>query len=357
MNTKAFEQWLQQQAQTIVRYRQIEKGNILAEYNALKKVVESTDFQTKRKELTTTHYADTQEGKTMAAYKSLKWNTSVMLYNLLKKEAYKEKAEVAEYLALSEKIQTPEFQQANAFWKNPKRWFTTPESQQEKRYNELVKHADIVFFFQHTEQEIADLESYSTVWTEECETAKLSAVWQTGFLYPNKDFKADHSHVSELQAYTKGRNTLVTNRMWTIFTKKEKTTFPAWHPTKGMIMHDFAYTSDVWHTTEAIAPKSGVIQAKVRTIGKAKHVFCLTTINAKKSLHLLPANHLVKEAIYTLVWNEQEVVNYVNNVEVSRTQNPLADKALHLLVRSYLPQEQKGGTGQMDIDWIRIYTK
>ena len=221
----------------------------------------------------------------------------------------------------------------------------------------MVKHADIVFFFQHTEQEIADLESYSTVWTEECETAKLSAVWQTGFLYPNKDFKADHSHVSELQAYTKGRNTLVTNRMWTIFTKKEKITFPAWHPTKGMIMHDFAYTSDVWHTTEAIAPKSGVIQAKVRTIGKAKHVFCLTTINAKKSLHLLPANHLVKEAIYTLVWNEQEVVNYVNNVEVSRTQNPLADKALHLLVRSYLPQEQKGGTGQMDIDWIRIYTK
>jgi hypothetical protein len=227
----------------------------------------------------------------------------------------------------------------------------------EETYNELVKHADIVFFFQHTEQEIADLESYSTVWTEECETAKLSAVWQTGFLYPNKDFKADHSHVSELQAYTKGRNTLVTNRMWTIFTKKEKTTFPAWHPTKGMIMHDFAYTSDVWHTTEAVAPKSGVIQAKVRTIGKAKHVFCLTTINAKKSLHLLPANHLVKEAIYTLVWNEQEVVNYVNNVEVSRTQNPLADKALHLLVRSYLPQEQKGGTGQMDIDWIRIYTK
>jgi hypothetical protein len=209
MNTKAFEQWLQQQAQTIVRYRQIEKGNILAEYNALKKVVESTEFQTKKKELTTTHYADTQEGKTMAAYKSLKWNTSVMLYNLLKKEAYKEKAEVAEYLALSEKIQTPEFQQANAFWKNPKRWFTTPESQEEKRYQELMKHADIVFFFAHTKEEVAELESFNMVWAEEFETAHLADVWQTGFLYPSKALKANHSHVNEGQAYTQGKNTQV----------------------------------------------------------------------------------------------------------------------------------------------------
>ena len=355
MNTKAFEQWLQQQAQTIVRYRQIEKGNILAEYNALKKVVESTEFQTKRKELTTTHYADTQEGKTMAAYKSLKWNTSVMLYNLLKKEAYKEKAEVAEYLALSEKIQTPEFQQANAFWKNPKRWFTTPESQEEKRYQELMKHADIVFFFAHTKEEVAELESYNMVWAEEFETAHLADVWQTGFLYPSKALKANHSHVNEGQAYTQGKNTQVANRVLTIQTKKEKIIAPAWHPTKGMVMHPFAYTSDVWHTAQAIAPKAGVLQAKVRCAGKAKHVLCLTSAQAQKALTIIPANKQEKEAIYTLVWNEKEVINYVNDVEVARGKNTLAGQNLHVLLRSYLPEGQKG-TGKMEIDWIRVYT-
>ena len=356
LTTKQFEQWLQQQAQIAIRYRQIEKSDLLAEYNTLKEVVESADFQSKRTKLLTTRYADTQEGSTMALYKQLSWNTSVILYNWLKKEAWKEKPEVVQYLELSAQIQTPEFQQANAFWKNPKRWFTTPESQQEKRYNELVKHADIVFFFQHTEKEIAELESYKTVWAEECETAKLSATWETGFLYPSKEFKANHSHVSEQQAYTQGRNTQVANRVWSIVTRKEKTTAPAWHPTKGMIMHNFAYTSDVWHTSEAIAPKSGVLQAKVRLTGNAKHVFCLTMANAKKSLHLLPADKVVKEAIYTLVWNEKEVVNYVNNMEVSRTQNPLSGEALHLLVRSYLPENQKAGTGQLDIDWVRIYS-
>lgn len=355
LSTKQFEQWLQEQAEIAVRYRKIEKSDLLAEYNTLKEVVESAEFQAKKTRLTTTRYADTQEGGTMALYNSLKWNTSVIVYNLLKKEAYKEKAEVAQYLALAEQIQTPAFQEANAFWKNPKRWLTTPESQQEKRYNELVKHADILFFFQHTAQEIAELEAYKMVWAAEFET-QMSGAWQTGFLYPSKEFKADHSHVGEGQAYVQGRNTQVANRMLTISTKKEKTTAAAWHPTKGMIMHEFAYTSDVWHTAEAVAPKSGVLQAKVRLAGKAKHILCLTKANAKKALHLLPADKQVKDAIYTLVWNEKEAVNYVNNVEVSRSQNPLAGEALHLLMRSYLPENVKA-TGKMDIDWVRIYTK
>ena len=355
LSTKQFEQWLQDQAEIAVRYRKIEKSALLAEYNTLKEVVESAEFQAKKTRLTTTRYADTQEGGTMALYNSLKWNMAVILYNLLKKEAWKEKPEVVQYLELAAQIQTPAFQEANAFWKNPKRWLTTPESQQEKRYKELVKHADIVFFFQHTEQEIAELESYKMVWAAEFET-QMSSVWQTGFLYPSKDFKADHSHVGELQAYVQGRNTQVANRVLTISTKKEKTTAAAWHPTKGMIMHEFAYTSDVWHTTAAVAPKSGVLQAKVRLAGKAKHILCLTKANAKKALHLLPADKQVKDAIYTLVWNEKEMINYVNNVEVARSQNPLAGEALHLLLRSYLPENVKG-TGKMDIDWVRIYAK
>ena len=357
LTTKLFEQWLQEQSQIAIRYRKVEKSDILAEYNQLKQLVESADFQSKKTQLTTTRYADTQEGSTMALYKQLNWTAAVILYKMLKKEAWKEKAEVAQYLELAEQINNPEFQKNNAFWKNPKRWLTTEESQQEKRYNELKKHEDVVFFFQHTAEEVANLESYKNVWAEEFETTQLSSAWKTGFLYPSKELKADHSHVSEQQAYTQGRNTKVANRVWSILTKKEKVASAAWHPTKGMIMHDFAYTSDVWHTAQAVAPATGVLQAKVRVTGKAKHVIYLTTTNAKKALQLLPQDKLVKEAIYTLVWNEKEMINYVNNVEVSRTANPLAGEALHILVRSYLSENQKAGTGQMDIDWIRIYTR
>lgn len=359
LTTKQFEQWLQQQAQIAIRYRQVQKSNILAEYYTLKEVVESAEFQAKKQELTTTRYADTQEGSTMALYRQLNWNTSVILYKLLKKEAYKEKAEVAQYLELSAQIQTPEFQQANAFWKNPKRWFTTPESQQEKRYNELVKHVDIVFFFQHTEKEIAELESYKTVWAEECETAKLSATWETGFLYPSKEFKANHSHVSEQQAYTQGRNTQVANRVWSIITKKEKTTAPAWHPTKGMIMHNFAYTSDVWHSNiPAITSKKGVLQIKMACVGKVRHAICLVSPKSQNVLSILPSNLMQKNyVVYTLVWNEKETIWYQNNQELKREIKSLPATPLHLLLRSYLPIDQVGSTGLLNIDWIRVYTK
>ena len=355
MKTKAFEQWLKEQAQMVVRYRQIEKSDVLAEYNSLKKVVDSAEFQAKKKELTTTRYADTQEGKTMTDYKYLRKKSSVFFYRLLKKAAWKEKPEVAQYLALEEQIQTPEFKQANAFWKNPKRWFTTPESQQEMRFNTLAKHADIVFYLQQDAKKITELESYKMIWADEFDGARMADAWQTGFLYPTTDFKADHSHVSEQQAYVKGQNTKVNGSALHIVTKKQNTTAPAWHPTKGMVTHAFAYTSDVWHTIKAVAPKVGVLQAKVRCTGKAKQVLCLTAATAKKSLAILPDNRVEKEAIYTLVWNEKEVVNYVNDVEVARGKNPLAGENLHLLVRSYLPENTKA-TGKMDIDWIRIYT-
>lgn len=357
LKTKAYEQWLQEQAQTIIRYRQVEKSAILVEHNTLKQVVESSEFQSKRKQLTTTHYADTPEGKTMAAYKKSKRNTWVILYNIFKIEKWAEKSAVIEYLALSEQIHTPSFQQAHAFWKNPKRWFTTPEYQQELRYKVLSKHPDIVFFAQHNELEIAALESYRMVWADEFETAQVSSHWETGFLYPATALKANHSHVAELQAYTQGRNTQVGNRTMSITTKKEKTMAPAWHPSKGMLLHPFTYTSDVWHTLEALAPTTGVLQAKVRCSGKVKHIICLTTANAKHALHILPADKtLQQEAIYTLVWNDKEVVNYINDVEVARSKNPLAGQALHLLIRSYLPTKQKAGKGQLNIDWIRIYT-
>ena len=212
-------------------------------------------------------------------------------------------------------------------------------------------------YLTHTAEQIQELESYKTVWAEEFEKGKLSDSWQTGFLYASPTLKKDHSHVSEQQAYTQGKNTQVANNTLHILTKKEKVTAAAWHPTKGMIMHNFAYTSDVWHTAEAVAPTAGVLQAKVRYTGKAKHVLCLTNSNAQKALPILPANKIEKNAIYTIVWNEKEVINYVNNVEVARTKNPLSGEVLHLLVRSYLPENQKAGAGQLDIDWVRIYAK
>lgn len=358
ISTKDFEQWLHEQATIVVRFRQIEKSDLLAEYIALKQTVESTEFQSKKIHLSTTRYVDTSEGKTMARYRQIKNSMPVILYRLLKKEAWKEKTEVVEYLQLTEQIQTKEFQESNTFWKNPKRWFTTSESEQEKKLNALAKHTDIVFYHNHKEAEIAELESYNLVWSEECDGSQLGESWQTGFLYSSSILQANHSHVNEQQANTRGKNTSLNASTLYIETKKEKTNAPAWHPAKGMLMHDFDYTSDVWHTEQAIAPATGVLQAKVSYKGKANHILCLTQPNAQKNIHLLNNEQKVKGyIIYTLHWNEKEAVLYNNNKEVKRIANPFAGQAMHLLMRTCLPQNAKAGKACMAIDWIRIYTK
>ena len=296
LTTKAFELWLQEQAQLIKRYREVEKSSVLAEYNQLKLTVDSSEFQA---------------------------NKGAFRRTLLGKL----------------------------------RWLSTPQHQQEKQLKALAKNADIILYLTHTNEQIQELESYKMVWAEEFETGRLSDTWQTGFLYASPALKKDHSHVSEQQAYTQGKNTQVVNRSLNILTKKEKVTAAAWHPTKGMIPCTFAYTSDIWHTSKAVAPAAGILQAKVRCSGKAKHVLCLTNSHAQKALPILPANKTEKNAIYTIVWNDKEVINYVNNVEVARSKNPLSGEALHVLVRSYLPENQKASASQLAIDWIRIYTK
>jgi hypothetical protein len=221
----------------------------------------------------------------------------------------------------------------------------------------LAKHADIVFYLQQDEKKIAELESYKMVWADEFDGANMADTWQTGFLYPTAEFKADHSHVSEQQAYVKGANTQVAASVMTVETKKEKVNAAAWHTEKGMLMQDFAYTSDVWHTKEALPKKVSVLQAKVACSGKAKHALGLAGMKMAKVLPILHTVGVKGYVIYTLVWNDKEVITYVNNQEVARVKNTWSAEDMYIYLRSYLPEKEKAATGTLSVDWIRVYAK
>jgi hypothetical protein len=212
-----------------------------------------------------------------------------------------------------------------------------------------------VFYQQHTETEIAELESYKLVWNEEFD-GSMAAQWATGWVYP-AGLKADHSHVSEQQAYTKGANTQVAASVMTIETKKERVNAPAWHPTKGMIMQDFAYTSDVWHSKVALPQHMAVLQAKVACSGHAKHALGLATMKMESVLPVLHETSVKGYAIYTMVWSDKEIVTYVNDQELVRVKNTWSAEDMYLYMRSYLPEKDKASKGALNVDWVRIYTK
>lgn len=188
----------------VVRYREVEGSPELKEYLALDKLIMSDEFVLKRYNLKHKDYKMTDTYVIASRYKELlndeelqaflELEVSTRLKNFLKFKAsedyakLKNKNEVAksldlqrmynfehsdeyklyleyrdsevpkEYKALVKKMETPEWKKEYAFWSNPNRWKTTDEYQQEIRYKQLAKRADIVFYLKQDPAEIARLE-------------------------------------------------------------------------------------------------------------------------------------------------------------------------------------------------------
>lgn len=186
------------------RYREVENSPELKEYLTLDKIVESEEFVQKKYNWMNKDYRMTPVHDTAARYKELLHNadlqafleieSSKRLQDFLKFKASKDYAKLQdekaveesaelqrmydferskdyktylayseselpkEYKALVAKMETPEFKKDYAFWSNPNRWKTTDEYQQEVRYKQLSKRADILFYLKQDPAEIARIE-------------------------------------------------------------------------------------------------------------------------------------------------------------------------------------------------------
>ena len=310
LSTSKFEQRMEQIKTDIQRYRSIEQSEELKEFQALREVVETKEFQDNKNYLLHRKYRDTDEYKKMSRYRRLKLSPLVLRYRWIRtypnfkeylafaqSERYaelKDKAAVAasselrtykwidrsltlkdychceksaatkEFLSLREIVHTEDFIKNNAFWADSKRWYTTEESKQDARYQALKKSDDIRFYLSQDANQIALWESYKTLFDDECEQ---TTAWKAGFYYDNKNLKTDHSYCNEQQANNHGKNVSVAGSILSVETKNEAVSASAWHPTKGFITKDFAWTGDTIQTAEVFQSKTGVFLAKVRVSG------------------------------------------------------------------------------------------
>lgn len=188
----------------VERYREVENSPELKEYLTLDKIVESDEFVQKKYNWMNKDYRMTPTHDTAARYKELLNNRDLQSYleiegskrlnDFLAFKASKDYAKLQdadavdksvelqrmydfersedyklyqlfsdsglpdEYKALVAKMETPEFKKEYAFWSNPNRWKTTDEYQQEVRYKQLSKRADILFYLKQDPAEIARIE-------------------------------------------------------------------------------------------------------------------------------------------------------------------------------------------------------
>lgn len=419
-STDAFEKTIHDMQERVKRWRAIEKSPELAEYNELKKIVESSDFQEKKNTLKNRKYKDTDEGRKMATLDRLsstlrmkgykyaqdnetfqaflkfrdsdafqnKEDNSVTAserrkYNMIYRSAFYKNyqkvlnsPELQQLMELEKETSTEDFKQRNALWADEKRWEHSEEYKTEKRYLELANSEDIKFYFTSRKEKIDWAELFRPSFDDDMTSSKN---WKPGYGYANPAMKDGHSRTSELQAYNGGKNTFFAEGRMDMETRKETKKAVAWDEKKGFTEHVFEYTSDVMNTKEAFAQESGLFMAKVRTQGIGHHFFGLSTgkqgnpmvalCHYNGSTHQMgyvdgPKTRMVDLTgvlrsmyhVYTFRWTKNELIWYVNDMEVLRLPNRLPKEAMFYFAQSWLPDNEKGGEGKLKVQWARAYS-
>ena len=418
-STDAFEKTIHDMQERVKRWRAIEKSPELAEYNELKKIVESSDFQEKKNALKNRKYKDTDEGRKMATLDRLsstmrmkgykyaqdsetfqaflkfrdsdafqnKEDNSVTaserrMYNMIYRSAFYKNyqkvlnsPELKQLMELEKETSTEDFKQRNALWADEKRWQHSEEYKTEKRYLELANSEDIKFFFTSREEKIDWAELFRPSFDDDMTSSKN---WKPGYGYANPAMKDGHSRTSELQAYNGGKNTFFAEGRMDLETRQETKKAVAWDEKKGFTEHVFEFTSDVMNTKEAFAQESGMFMAKVRTQGIGHHFFGLSTgkqgspmvalYHYNGSTHQMgyvdgPKTQMVDLTgvlrsmyhVYTFRWTKNELIWFVNDMEVLRLPNRLPKEAMFMIAQSFLPVTEKGGEGKLKARWARVY--
>ena len=198
LSTETYEKTVSDMQARVKRWRQIEKSPELAEYLALKKFVESSDFQEKKNELINRKYKDTQEGRKMMEYEELYNSSSIRRYRRALKDeefqaflAFRESEDFSKIKSFKEVLTDPtirkynmlyyssyyknylkvlnsselrrleelenevhkeDFQKRHAIWADTKRWQHSEENKSYQRYQELANSDDIKFFFKQRDR-------------------------------------------------------------------------------------------------------------------------------------------------------------------------------------------------------------
>jgi hypothetical protein len=406
------------------RYEDVSKSLELEEYNKLYHIVKAASFVEKKKTLQNRKYKDTEEFKTIKRHNKLHHSPKIKQYlevlksselklflefkttpdyeklgnkkeisespilqkhKLFEKSAnykvycrFHESYIIKEYYELQLKIEDKDFKLSNAFWSNANRWQTTPEYKQEQRFFELEKNSDIVFYINEKPERFEVYKKQIVSFEDRFNWNSLNkSSWNFGFHYKNPKTIRNHSFANEKQANNDGKNVHVKDGSLNIVTKKETVTARAWDQSKGFVMKDFEYSSDVLQTALEFRQKGGVFMAKIRCSGNVNHAFWLGSDGKLPHINIfhfdgkkirvgnayqnifdgvnISGLNPSKYHIYSLRWAKNELVWMINDIEVYRTTGNIPNEEMYLAFNSFIPQKSRTDEGLMEIDWVRVY--
>ena len=367
------------------KYKDTDEGRKMRAFERLRSSLRIKGYQYALESETFQAFLKFQESEDFQKIHSLKErlkSSELRMYNMIYRSAFYKNytkvlnsPELKQLQALEQEVNTEEFQTRHSFWADTKRWQHSEEYQTEQRYLELANSDDIKFFYEQREERIDWAELFRPAFDDDMSSSQN---WKPGYGYANPAMKDGHSRTTERQAYNGGKNAFFVDGRMDIETREESKKAVAWDEKKGFVEHVFEYTSDVMNTKEAFAQESGLFMAKVRSQGTGHHFFGLSTGKLNSPMialyHYNGKNHqmgLVNGAntkmvdlsgmlrsmyyVYAFRWTKNEIIWYVNNLEILRLPNRLPKEAMFLLAQSWLPMSEKGGEGKLKVQWARVY--
>jgi hypothetical protein len=161
-------------------------------------------------------------------------------------------------------------------------------------------------------------------------------------------------------------------------TREESKKAVAWDEQKGFIEQVFEFTSDVMNTKEGFSQEGGMFVAKVRSQGSGHHFFGITTGKQKTPIialyhyngkvhqmgivngdrtEMVDVTGVLRSMyhVYSFRWTKNELIWYVNDLEILRLPNRMPKEPMFFIAQSWLPSNEKGGQGKLKIQWARAY--
>ena len=367
------------------KYKDTQEGRKMMEYEALSNSSSIRRYRRALKDEEFQAFLAFRETEDFAKIKSVKQvltDPMIRKYNLLYYSSYYKNylkvlnsPDLKRLAELEEEVHKEDFQKRHALWADTKRWQHSDQYKTFARYQELANSDDIKFFFESREEKIDWAELFRPTFDDDMTSSKN---WKAGFGYANPAMKDGHSRTSERQAYNGGKNTFFVEGRMDLETREESKKAIAWDEKKGFTEHVFEYTSDVMNTKDIFMQESGMFMAKVRSQGAGHHFFGLGTGKLNNPMialyHYNGKNHqmgLVNGSktemadltgmlrsmyyVYTFRWTKNELIWYVNNMEILRLPNRLPKEAMFFYAQSWLPKAEKGGEGKLKVQWARAY--
>lgn len=353
-----------------------------AEYQTLKKVVESASFAAKAK------VKDSEEAKTLARYKQLSKDSMVKsAIKYAKSSAYANFKKVAgsdrlkKYEALSEYVKTDAFIAKKKDLENKNRFKQSAEAAQLANLEALEKNKDLKWFFaQQKAGTFVDAEKWQLTFSDEFKGSKIDdSKWTLGYLWGAKTMGMVYSLADERQKF-EAANAKVSGGL-DIQTRPAKVNGKVWNPEAfGFVDKQLEATSALINTGSAFRQKFGKFDFKVKASGvKAPVVACIwlssdkneeisvaTFGKAAKGLTVGVAQKLSTVAdvkvdtdyfIYSLEWTAKKLTWRVNGVEVYSTTAGVPQEEMYIGLSSHVIGDGAVGSADLMVDWAKVYAE